>query len=118
LESYAWLLIPIVAILAGTVKTWIRVNATQRRLGSSTDELERDVAALTRARNELIERVQNLEAIVVSQTWGVLQDHGLSPAEKERKLEAVARREIAPKDLTETNQNRAEQLASQLRVSR
>jgi hypothetical protein len=104
--------------MSGMVKTWIRVRATQQRLGTSNKELEAEVRDLTRAKQELTDRIQNLETIVVSQTWGVLQDRGLSPEEKERRLDSVTRREIAPPDPTTANQNRAEQLAAQLRISR
>nr|MDP9122105.1 hypothetical protein [Acidobacteriota bacterium] len=76
-------LIPIVAILSGTVREWIKVSARQRDLGTSTHELEKDVTELRQDRTALLERIQNLETIVVSQTWGVLQDKGLSPAAQE-----------------------------------
>jgi hypothetical protein len=115
MDQYIWVLVPVVAILAGTVKTWIRVHATQRRLGTSTHELEKQIGDLTRSKQQLTERIQNLEAIVVSQTWGVLQERGLSPAEKELKLDAVTRREIAAPEPTDTNQRLAERLASRLR---
>ena len=112
------MVIPVVAILSGMVKTWIRVRATQRTLGSSTKELEREIRDLTRSKQELTERIQNLETIVVSQTWTVLQERGLTPEEKERRLDSVIRREVAAPDPTSTNQDRAEQLAAQLRISR
>jgi hypothetical protein len=109
-----WLLIPIVAILAANIRRWAVFQAKQRQLGASTDELEREVAALTQAKVQLTERVQNLETIVVSQTWGALQERGLSPAEREAKVATAAHRELRPDDASAANQQRAEQLARRL----
>ena len=113
--TWVWVLIPIVAILSGTIRRWMVFQARQRQLGASTKELEQEVAALAKARAELTERVQNLETIVVSQTWGVLQDRGLSPAVRELKVATVAHREMGPPDTVAANQQRAEQLANRLK---
>ena len=109
-----WFLIPIVAILAGVIREWIKVNARQRNLGASTSELEGEVAALKSEREAIFDRLQNLEAIVVSQTWDVLHDKGLSPVERDLKLASTARREIAAPDAESANRQRAEQLARRL----
>jgi hypothetical protein len=103
-----------VAILSKTVRGWMVFQAKQRQLGASTKELEQEVAALAKAKAELTERVQNLETIVVSQTWGALQDRGLSAAERELKVATAAHRELAPPDAAAANQQRAEQLARRL----
>ena len=84
--DWFWVLIPITAILSGTLKSWLRLKARQQALGASTQELEGEVAALQKARGDLVERIQNLEAIVVSQTWGALHEKGLSPAGQELKV--------------------------------
>jgi hypothetical protein len=110
-----WILVPIVAILAANIRRLLTFQAKQRQMGASTSELEKEVAALTKARAELTERVQNLETIVVSQTWGALQERGLSPAERELKVATVAHREMGPPDSAAANQQRAEQLANRLR---
>jgi len=110
-----WILVPIVAILAANIRRLLTFQAKQRQMGASTSELEREVAALTKARTELTERVQNLETIVVSQTWGALQERGLSPVERELKVATVAHREMGPPDAAAANQQRAEQLANRLR---
>jgi hypothetical protein len=112
--AWIWVLIPIVAILSGTFREWMKFRATQRQIGASTHELEKDVAELTRAKAELSERVQNLETIVVSQTWGVLQDKGMLPAERDLKIATVAHREMGAGDSAQANQQRAEQLARRL----
>jgi hypothetical protein len=109
-----WILIPIIAILAANVRRVMIYHAQQRQLGASTHELETQVAALVKARAELTERVQNLETIVVSQTWGVLHERGLSPAERELKVATAAHRDLAPDDASSANQQRAEQLARRL----
>jgi hypothetical protein len=108
-----WILIPIVAILAGTFKEWMQFKAKQRELGASTDELDREVAALRKVNEALQERVQNLEAIVVSQTWDALHAPGLTPVERDLKVASAARRELKS-DPVAANQQRAEQLAQRL----
>jgi hypothetical protein len=112
--EWIWVLIPVTAILAGTWKEVMKFKATQRQLGASTDELEREVTEVRKLNETLLERVQNLEAIVVSQTWNALNDHGLAPAERELKVASVAHRELKAPDPTAANQQRAEQLARRL----
>jgi hypothetical protein len=111
------LLIPIVAILAGTItgtiKTWMKIKAQQQSLGASNKELEQDVAALRKDRVTLLARLENLEAIVVSQTWDAIHDHSLPPPERERRIASAVHREVEPS--LPSNQQRAEQLAGRLR---
>ena len=109
-----WVLIPVVAILSGVFKTWLKVQSQQRVLGASNHELEREVAALRKDREVLLERLENIEAIVVSQTWNVVHDHSLPPAERELRAASTARRELAPAASAPSNQQRAEQLARRL----
>jgi hypothetical protein len=109
-----WVIIPVVAILSGVVKTWLKVKAQQQVLGASNRELEQEVAALRRDRDALHQRVENIEAIVVSQTWNVVQDHSLPPAEREMRVASTVRREVAPVASGPSNQQRAEQLARRL----
>jgi hypothetical protein len=109
-----WVLIPIVAILAGTLRRmWLQSNRTRRELGASTHELEGEIMQLTRANAELAERIQNLETIVVSQTWDVLHERGLAPADRDAKLAAVAHHELGG-DRAPSSQQRAEELARRL----
>ena len=72
----AWIWIPIVAILVGAFKEWLRFNAQHRRLGASTHELEREVSelreqmeTLTEQNRKLVRRVQNLETLATSRLW-------------------------------------------------
>jgi len=108
----AWVVIPVVAILAGTLKTWLRIRAQQHVLGASNRELEREVGEIRRERSELLQRLENLEAIVVSQTWDAVHDNSLPPAEKEHRVASAVRREIAPAG--PNYQQRAEQLARRI----
>ncbi|HEY0553414.1 MAG TPA: hypothetical protein VGG20_04055 [Thermoanaerobaculia bacterium] len=108
-----WVLIPVVAILSGAFKTWLKVKAQQRVLGASNRELESEVAALRQDRDALHQRLENIEAIVVSQTWNVVHDHSLPPEEREMRVASTVRRELGPS--APSNQQRAEQLASRLR---
>jgi hypothetical protein len=108
-----WILIPVVAILAGTFKTWLRVTAQQRVLGASNHGLEQELTALRKDRETLLERIENLEAIVVSQTWDALHDHSLPPPEKERKVASTVRRELGTAPAP-SYQQRAGELARRL----
>lgn len=112
--NWIWVMIPVVAILSGTFREWLKFRAAQRQLGASTRELEQEVAELAKARAELAERVQNLETIVVSQTWSVLQDKGLTPPERDLRLATAAHRELGPPDASDVNQQRAGELARRL----
>jgi hypothetical protein len=109
-----WLLIPLAAILSGTFRQWLRSRETERRLGTSTRELEAEIAGLTKTNADLNLRLQNLETIVVSQTWRVLNDPNLPPAERNLQLATAAHRDLGPVDLAQANQQRAEQLARRL----
>ncbi len=106
-----WVLIPIVAILSGVLKTWVR----QRALGASNVELEKELAEMRRERTGLLERLQNLEAIVVSQTWDVLHDRTLPPPDREHLAANAAHREFGPIATGPSDAQRAGQLAQRLR---
>lgn len=112
--TWIWVLIPLAAILMRGFRDMMKFKVAQRQLGTSTGELEREVSALKREREAILDRLQNLEAIVVSQTWDVLQDKALLPAERELKVAATVRRELAPPDTEAANRQRAEQLARRL----
>jgi hypothetical protein len=103
-----------VAILAGNLRSLMQSRETRRELGASTHELEGEVAELRRARSELTERIQNLETIVVSQTWSVLQDKVLTSDEKDNRLAAIAPHETRSETGEGTSRQRAEQLARRM----
>jgi len=112
-----WILIPIVAIIAGVIRDSFRMRNRQKSLGASTTELEKDVAALTKEREAILDRLQNLEAIVVSQTWDAVHDKALSPPERELRVASAVRREVAATEAANAeavNRQRAEQLARRL----
>lgn len=113
-SALIWVLIPIFGILAGTFKEWLKFREKQNQLGNSTQNLEKLVADLRQRDRELVERVENLEAIVVSQTWDVVQDKTLTPVEKERRLASVAHRELAPQSVPDSH--KAEVLARRLKA--
>jgi hypothetical protein len=105
-----WVLIPVVAILSGVLKTWVK----QRALGASNTELEKEIAEMRRERTSLSERLQNLEAIVVSQTWDAVHAPHATQTERELRIASVAHRELTPPDPSEINQQRVQQLAQRL----
>ena len=112
--QFIWVLIPITAILSGVVREWIKVRARQQSLGSSNSELQRMMDDLRSRERALIDRIENLEAIVVSQTWEVVADRSLPPAEKERRLASVAHREMPPPPVPDSQ--KAEVLARRLKA--
>jgi hypothetical protein len=112
--TWVWVFIPVTAIMMKGFREWLRFKAEQRHLGASTDGLEHEVAAMRKANETLLERVQNLEAIVVSQTWDAVNDRALPPAERELKVASVVRRELKASDGSAANQQRVEQIAQRL----
>jgi len=112
--TWLWMLIPVTAILARTFRQWMVLKTTQRQLGASTEGLEREVAEMRKRNEALVERLQNLEAIVVSQTWDAVNDRTLPPVERDLRVASVARREVKAPDAAAANQQRAEQLAQRL----
>lgn len=117
MQGEIWLVIPIIAIVLGTfsklAKTWMRLKAQQQLLGASNRELEQEVTALQKDRDTLRQRLENLEAIVVSQTWDAVNAHSLPPPEKERKVASAVRRELGTAPAP-SYQQRAEELARRL----
>src|SRR3982750_5061952 len=113
----AWVLIPLVAILAGTfrqvARTWVRLKAEQKTLGASNHELEQEVTALQKDRATMLARLENLEAIVVSQTWEAVNAHSLPPPAKELRVASTVRRELGTAPAP-SYQQRAEDLARRL----
>jgi hypothetical protein len=109
-----WVLIPIAGMMAGVLREWIKVRAQQQQLGHSSDELERTVVDLKRTIEVQQQRLQNLETIVVSQTWDVLHNREMPPAARERLVEATVRHEVKDPDADDRNRQRAEQLARRL----
>jgi hypothetical protein len=114
MQTWVWVLIPIVGICAGMFKEWLKFKEQQRQLGSSTEELERLVVELKERDQALNDRIENLEAIVVSQTWDVLHDRALNPAEREHKLVSTAQREMPPPPFPDSQ--KAEVLARRLKA--
>jgi hypothetical protein len=88
------------AIVAGSLskvaKTWMRLKAQQQLLGASNRELEQEMTDLRKDRQTILARLENLEAIVVSQTWEAVNAHSLPPADQERRVASAVRREVAP----------------------
>jgi len=112
--SWVWVFIPIVAILARVFRDYLRLQTQQRDLGTSNRELEKVVDELRQTNSTLAQRVENLETIVVSQTWNVLNAPGATDAERDQRLAAAVRQEVHAPATEEMNRQRAEQLARRL----
>ena len=111
-----WVLIPLAGIAAGVFREFMRMRIRQQSLGTSTHGLAKEVSTLKAENAALLDRIQNLEAIVVSQTWDVIHDKGLSPVERDLKISSTTRRELAEPARETANQQAAEQLARRLRA--
>jgi hypothetical protein len=110
----SWVLIPVAAILAGLLRDLFKLRAKQQVLGTSNRELEKVVEELRQTNQTLAQRVENLETIVVSQTWNVLNAPGASEAERQQRVATAVRQEVHAPATEEMNRQRAEQLARRL----
>jgi hypothetical protein len=106
--------IPIIAILSKVATRWLAFRAEQRALGTSNQDLERKVERLERANAESAQRIENLEAIVVSQTWNVLGKPELPEAVHQHQLAAASRQDLHAPAAEELNRRRAADLAGRL----
>lgn len=109
-----WVLIPVTAIFAGMIKDLLKVRAKQQALGTSSRELEKEVAELRQTNQALAQRVENLETIVVSQTWNAVNAPAASDAERQQRLAATLRQEVHAPATEEMNRQRAADLARRL----
>lgn len=107
-------LIPIAGIMLRFFKEWLRFKAQQTQLGSSTNNLEKVVAELRAREQEMARRLENLEAIVVSQTWDAVTDRHLPTVEKELRVASATQREMPPPPMGDSQ--KAETLARRLRA--
>ena len=106
--------ISVLGILAGFGRQWFKVRAQQRTLGVSNQELEQKVERLEQINAENAQRLENLETIVVSQTWSTLQEPGLPEADRQRRIVAAGRHELPPPAAEEMNRQRAAEIAHRL----
>ena len=115
-----WVLIPVIAIRAGAFTEWLKFKEKTQQLGSSTKGLEDTVRAQAETietmqgeRDDLIRRIQNLEAIVTTEMWDALHNGELSAAEQDRVLTDARAQLHIPDEPSDAE--RAEQLARRLR---
>ena len=118
---FSWIIIPVIAILAGTFKEWLQFKEKQNQLGSSTENLEIKVESLSKALEEseshrlaLIERIQNLETIVTSQEWDSLDTDQLALTEKEQPKKRLLDDLNAEEDSITHSRAKASRLAKRL----
>ena len=67
--AYIWILIPVVAILSGVIKDYLKFKAKQERLGVSAKGVQSTVTELEGQNAKLAKRIENLEAVVTSRLW-------------------------------------------------
>lgn len=111
---WIWALIPIAGICARVFRDYIKLQTQQRALGTSNRELEKEMEGLRQANQTLAQRVENLETIVVSQTWNAVNAPGASEAASPPRIAAAVRHEVHAPPTEEMNRQRVEQLARRL----
>ena len=113
LLPFAWILIPIAAIMAGAWTEWLKFKKEQASIGASAESLEASFKELSenmeRQNASLINRIQNLEAIVTSAEWDQLTDASSPVALQEPQPEIVL------PDPEAENRDEAERIARRLR---
>jgi hypothetical protein len=106
--------ISIAGILAGLGRQWLKVRAQHQALRDSNRELEENVDRLERAAVESSQRLENLETIIVSQTWSALQKPGLAEAERQHRIVAARPHDVHAPAAEDMNRQRAAELAQRL----
>jgi hypothetical protein len=106
--------VPIIAIVSKAATRFIALRAEQRALGTSNHELELKVDRLERADAESARRIENLEAIVVSQTWNVLGRPEAAEPVQQHRVAAASRQDLHMPPTEELNRQRAADLAGRL----
>ena len=97
----------------GFAMQWLKLKAQQRALGTSNRELELKVERLEQANAEYAQRFENLEAIVVSQTWNALPEPRLSEVDRHRPVVGSRQEPHAPAG-EDINRQRVADLAHRL----
>ena len=101
-------------IVGGIISRRLKARDEQKAaLGAANRELDLKVEKLERANAEMARRLENLETIVVSQTWSAVNVPEAAAAERPRRA-AVAPHEVPAPAMEEMNRQRAEQLARRL----
>lgn len=76
-----WVLIPLAAIAVGGFEQWLKFKKETRtstsELDSAVAELTRQLAAGREREAQVIERLENLETLVTTRLWKVVQDDPL-----------------------------------------
>ena len=77
---WIWILIPLGGILAGAFSEWLKFKQAQlestAHLSGEVDDLTSKMVEIGGERDRLVERVQNLEAIVTSQMYDAVVSPG------------------------------------------
>ncbi len=112
-----WILIPLAAIAVGAFEQWLKFKAKQDKLGTSTaqlegvvDDLKNQLEESEATRERLEQRIQNLETIVTTQMWDVVQS---GAGAEELRQPGEGRLEIP--DHAERHESQAAELAKKLR---
>jgi biopolymer transport protein ExbB/TolQ len=73
LGTYWWILIILIVFVYSAFEEWLEFKTEQRKIGSSTEEMEAELQSLRHEweteRKRLNRRIQHLETIVTSEVW-------------------------------------------------
>ena len=79
MAAYIWILIPLAGIALAGFSEWLKYKRKTASIDTTTGELEAELSSLQaeldeqrEERRRLVQRVQNLEAIVTSEAWETL----------------------------------------------
>jgi hypothetical protein len=113
LGTYWWILIILIVFVYSAFEEWLEFKTEQRKIGSSTEELETELKALRQEweaeRERLNRRIQHLETIVTSEAWDTRSDEAPSePLLSDELEESVSSSQ-------DSQEQQAERLARRLR---
>lgn len=110
LGTYWWILIILLVFGYSAFEEWLEFKTEQRKIGSSTEEIEAELRALQQEwkaeRERLNRRIQHLETIVTSEAW--------DRAHSDRTSQEPLLDDVEPEDLS-SQEEKAERLARRLR---
>lgn len=93
-----WILIPLAGIALGGFEQWLKFKKETRNSTSELDTavstLNRELTASREREAQLVERLENLETLVTSRLWNVVQDDPL-PQSRPEAIRPEARSEPA-----------------------
>lgn len=113
LGTYWWILIILIVFVYSAFEEWLKFKTEQRKIGSSTEEMEAELQALRQEwaaeRERMNRRIQHLETIVTSEAWDARRSESSSGDSAAPLLDSVESDDLS------SQEERAKRLAQRLR---